>query len=95
MRVYIAIISLAALFSCSGCGTVITHGGMHGTQYGQGVYLGTTFDCMGVVASFSGEHSDWGAATFCVFDFPFSLVADTIILPYDLFGYMTHTNKSE
>jgi uncharacterized protein YceK len=95
MKVYIAISSLAALFSCSGCGTAITHGGMHGTQYGRGVYLGTTYDCMFVGASFSGEDSDWGAATFGVLDIPFSLVADTIILPYDLFGYMTHTENSE
>ena len=95
MRVYIAIISLAALVTCSGCGTCLTHGSMHGSQYGRGVYLGTTYDVGIIGSSFSSDESHWGGFTFGVIDFPFSFVADTIILPYDLFGYMTHKEKIE
>ena len=95
MRTYVAIISLVALFSCAGCGTCITHGSMHGSLYGDGVYLGTTYDCTFVGASFSDEDSDWADTTFLVIDSPFSLVADTIILPFDLFGYMTNKEKTE
>jgi uncharacterized protein YceK len=80
-NISIAAVSLIALLLCSGCGTIITHAGSREAEMNvrrNGVYQGVRLD------SYFITEQSWIGAIYGVADFPFSLVADTLILPYDL-----------
>ena len=71
---------------CSGCGTIVRHYGSRGScmsMRGEGVYQGTVTDCSVIAAPFTADRS-WWLLPLGLIDLPFSLAADTLILPYDL-----------
>jgi len=70
----IKLISVGLLLVCSGCGTIYQH-----QNDNVGPYSGVRFDALAMVGS-----GDAGLAVGGVLDFPFSAVADTLLLPYDL-----------
>ena len=90
MRNIIAILALLSLVFCAGCGTVLTHGGDPGAGGPRsGVYRGIRWDGM-MVATFEhdlfspGSKGSGGMPDIFLLDFPFSAIADTVLLPYDL-----------
>ena len=69
---------------CSGCSTVVSHSLSKGPPP---VYAGTWLNSHVIKDAGSEAASDGAAAlvfAYGVIDFPFSLVGDTICLPYDL-----------
>ena len=98
MKKFAWILLFPVLLTCSGCGTLFTHVSSESsstTQYGQGVYLGTIFDARLIAKPFSSDEPSWGYLPIGVIDIPFSFAADTIILPFDLAGYIARKEKSE
>jgi uncharacterized protein YceK len=75
------IIPLFALVLCSGCATVISHTSSREPGswdlHEEGVYQGVRLDGAGM--GYNGF-----LIIPCLIDLPLSLVADTLILPYDL-----------
>ncbi len=51
---------------------------------------GVRMDCLAVA-----ESETWGPQAYGVVDMPFSLVADLILLPYDLYADIRHTENPE
>ncbi|MBI3879216.1 MAG: YceK/YidQ family lipoprotein [Verrucomicrobia bacterium] len=86
-------LSLLLVIGMTGCGTVATHL-MPASQRPPGVggvYRGTKFDSF--VLSGIGKSKEaevWGYGVvfgpIVVCDFPFSIVADTLMLPFDAFS---------
>ena len=75
---------LVCVALCSGCSTVVSHALSKGPPP---FYAGTWLDSHMIKDAGGEAASDGGAAlllTYGVIDFPFSLVGDTICLPYDL-----------
>ena len=68
----------------SGCSTVVSHSLSKGAPP---AYAGTWMDSHLIKDAAGGVSSDMPAVivfTYGVIDFPFSLLADTLCLPYDL-----------
>jgi uncharacterized protein YceK len=72
---------------------MLGHFGDCGSTPPPGVYRGTVVDAAFVAGPFRNKE-DYELVPLGVFDFPFSLVADTIIFPFDLADYI-HRNKKE
>ncbi|MCL2760426.1 MAG: YceK/YidQ family lipoprotein [Desulfuromonadales bacterium] len=74
------------LFSLFGCGTILAR--EHGSMYPGELYPATRFDAESI-------HSDFEPCSFIciapfgtifgVLDMPFSVVSDTLLLPYDIY----------
>lgn len=83
MKIIIPTACLALILSGSGCGTMLSHFGDCGSTPPPGVYRGTRFDAACIAAPFASEpHVE--LLPLGVLDMPFSLAADTIILPFDV-----------
>ena len=81
MRNIISVLSLLSLVFCAGCGTLLIHS--RGTMFETGgVYRGVRLDCEAIA---------W--TPVAILDVPFSGIADTILLPYDL--TTVNTEKSQ
>jgi uncharacterized protein YceK len=63
---------------------MVSHFGDCGSTPPSGVYRGTVFDAACMAAPFSGDSQTAGLLPMGIIDLPFSLVADTIIFPFDL-----------
>jgi uncharacterized protein YceK len=72
--VFFKIAPIALLVAASGCGTIYQH-----QNNNTGPYSGVRFDALAI-----GGSGDTGLAVVGGLDFPFSAVADTLLLPYDL-----------
>lgn len=84
---------IALLLLSSGCGTMVSHFGDCGSTPPAGVYRGTRFDAACIAAPFASEpHVE--LLPVGLIDLPFSLAADTIILPFDIVDY-SKRKKSE
>ncbi len=70
------LVVLLASVLCSGCGTIAAH--KYKNSEMEGVYQGVRLDC----DIFPG--GDAYPFPLVVFDLPLSLVADTLVLPYDI-----------
>ena len=56
-------------------------------------YRGVTLDCVGSYRSVTHWDQPYsGLFVFLVFDVPFSLVGDTLCLPYDTYEYVEYHN---
>lgn len=83
-KLKIVAVLLPIIYSCAGCGAICTRGK---TKPGDlwdtptGVYRGVRFDGSMIAA---GDLP-------VIIDIPFSAIADTVVLPYDL--ATLHTNK--
>ncbi len=80
---------LSLLLMCPGCGTMMSHFGDCGSRPPAGVYKGVVWDGSCVAAPFASKSESIGPAAIGlvpigIIDFPFSFVADTIILPFDV-----------
>ncbi|MGK7247249.1 YceK/YidQ family lipoprotein [Buttiauxella agrestis] len=77
MKSYLPTIILGSgLLTVSGCSSVMTHtGGQEGT------YPGTreSYEML------TDSETSWGYKPFVALDMPFTAVADTVLLPWDLF----------
>jgi uncharacterized protein YceK len=85
------LLSTVFVAGVAGCGTLATLQDDFGVPSGgriPRVYSGTVFDVgafsRGLYAGFV-EGSEAGIMTLIVFDLPFSIVADTVVLPYTLY----------
>jgi uncharacterized protein YceK len=84
MKAGLWIAALLCLTLGSGCSTIVSHSLSKGAPP---VYAGTWMDSHFIKDASSEVSSDVPAAivfTYGLIDFPFSLVADTLCLPYDL-----------
>ena len=79
---------LIALTLCSGCGTIASHTNQ-GPNDSHGVYRGVRLDA-GVLSDANryGTDPTLTGCSICyiAWDAPFSLVADTVLLPIDVFN---------
>jgi uncharacterized protein YceK len=72
---------------CSGCGTVMSHSG--DADWPPHPYSGVTFDCQLTYQSVTDQHEmPFPEIYFFSFlDVPFSVVGDTVCLPYETYVY--------
>lgn len=72
----------------SGCSSVITHSISRASSPPAPMYLG------GVRMNYLAitESESWGPQMYGVVDMPFSLAADVILLPYDMYNDCRHTD---
>ncbi|MCE0827540.1 YceK/YidQ family lipoprotein [Buttiauxella sp. A2-C2_NF] len=76
-----AIILGSGILTASGCSSVMTHtGGQEGT------YSGTRAS----YAMLTDSNTSWGYKPFVALDMPFTAVADTVLIPWDMY----RTDKS-
>ena len=76
---------------CSGCGTIIGHDDNE-DSINNGVYRGVRNDYHWVADAV--PETEMGTPIYCL-DMPFSLVADTICLPYDAIVCMQNPNTED
>ena len=76
-------IAFIVAMMCSGCGTIISHNDEDhlSDTINHGVYRGVRTDYHWVADAV--PETEMGAPLYCL-DMPFSLVADTFCLPYDI-----------
>lgn len=81
MKSYLAKILLSGLLVIGGCSSVMTHTG------GQSGYYPGTRASMEMLTD---SETNWGYKPFVALDMPFTVVLDTVLLPWDSF----RSNKS-
>ena len=73
----------------SGCSSVITHSIARASSPPPPMYMGgLRMDYLAIA-----ESETWGPQAYGVVDMPFSLVADVILLPYDLYADCRHPDS--
>ena len=78
----------------SGCATWLGHFGDCGSTPAPGVYRGTVIDAGFIAGPFSAGGAEyWEALPMGLLDLPFSIVADTIIFPFDWADYIDRKEK--
>ena len=101
MKIQVITIMLLVLVFCGGCSTLLAHNsaktvkpGDPSYEYTRGVYRGARSDCLFMFANPKEPvNGNLRSLVFCFgfVDFPFSLVADTLFLPFDLASYSMNT----
>lgn len=75
----------------AGCSSVITHSIARASSPPPPMYMGgLRMDYLAIA-----ESETWGPQVYGVVDMPFSLIADVILLPYDLYADCWHTDDPE
>ena len=75
-NVLIKLTAFSVVILLSGCSSVMSHtGGKEGT------YPGTRASA----AMISDDETNWGTKSLAILDMPFTAVADTLLLPWDMF----------
>lgn len=75
-NVLIKLATLSGVVLLCGCSSVMSHtGGKEGT------YPGTRASA----AMISDDETNWGTKSLAILDMPFTAVADTLLLPWDMF----------
>ncbi|MDU4269016.1 MAG: YceK/YidQ family lipoprotein [Enterobacter hormaechei] len=75
-NVLIKLASFSGVVLLCGCSSVMSHtGGKEGT------YPGTRASA----AMISDDETNWGTKSLAILDMPFTAVADTLLLPWDMF----------
>lgn len=75
-NVLIKLATFSAVVLLCGCSSVMSHtGGKEGT------YPGTRASA----AMISDDETNWGTKSLAILDMPFTAVADTLLLPWDMF----------
>ena len=93
-RVSAALLLFFAVFSILGCSTIVQHKGTATGKNSTGIYRGTRDDAGGIYLTLANVDEvvmgDVGFGQWSFYflyglvDLPFSFVADTVCLPYDL-----------
>ncbi len=86
-RVWISALVVCGTLFCSSCGTIITRTvGPNWTPPEPTlprIYSGTIFDCTCFLHP--EMHDTHGIGGFCLIDVPFSIIADTVMLPLTIY----------
>ena len=92
---YLALVAFVTL-SCVGCGTIITR--YVGPNWSppepklSRIYSGTVFDFRCFL--YPKMHETQGIEGFCLVDVPFSIIADTVILPLTVYEQIKYGSYS-
>lgn len=86
------VLAVCAMISCAGCSTIITRLTGPGWQSPDPplprIYSGTVFDFRCFLRP--EMHDTQGLGGFCLVDVPFSLIADTVILPLSIYDQIKY-----
>ena len=83
-NVLIKLASFSGVVLLCGCSSVMSHtGGKEGT------YPGTRASA----AMISDDETNWGTKSLAILDMPFTAVADTLLLPWDMFRALRKASR--
>lgn len=91
-KLWLQVLAVCVLISCTGCSTIITRLTGPGWQPPDPplprIYSGTIFDFRCFLRP--EMHDTQGLGGFCLIDVPFSLIADTVILPFTIYDQIKY-----
>ncbi len=88
----IRVLAICTLILCAGCGTIVTR--LAGPDWKPPdhplprIYSGTLFDIRCLLQP--GMYNTQGLGGLCLVDVPFSLIADTVILPFTIYDQIKY-----